>query len=299
MELRQLNYFIAVVESGTISGAARALHMSQPPLTAQMHALEAELGCALFEHVGRRLKITEAGRTFYARAKAIATLCAGTRAEMADLSAGIAGVLHIGVISSVCGAEFTGWMSAFTKSHPGVRYDLREANTYQLLNLLRERAIDLAIVRTPFAAPDMRVIPMRRERMVAAGEARYFTDMPHAAISLNDVSSLPLLIYRRWENILRERFERMGLAPRVMCVSDSALTTIALAEAGLGVALVPASTLAGADFSGIECREIDKSGVASEIDAVYRSDAELTAVAVEFLQALPKCGEAADNANEI
>ena len=60
MELRQLNYFIAVVEEGTISGAARALHMSQPPLTAQMHALESELGCALFEHAGRRLRITEA-----------------------------------------------------------------------------------------------------------------------------------------------------------------------------------------------------------------------------------------------
>ena len=106
MELRQLNYFIAVGEEGTISGAARRLNMSQPPLTAQMHALESELGCALFEHAGRRLRITEAGRTFYARAKAIATLCASTRSEMADLSAGAAGVLHMGVISSVCGAEF-------------------------------------------------------------------------------------------------------------------------------------------------------------------------------------------------
>ena len=137
MELRQLNYFIAVVEEGTISGAARRLNMSQPPLTAQMHALESELGCALFEHAGRRLRITEAGRTFYARAKAIATLCAGARSEMADLSAGAAGVLHMGVISSVCGAEFIGWLSEFAYSHPGVRYDLHEANTYQLINLLR------------------------------------------------------------------------------------------------------------------------------------------------------------------
>ena len=81
MELRQLKYFIAVVEEGTVSGAARALHMSQPPLTAQMHALEAELGCALFEHAGRRLRITEAGRALYARARAIAALCEGANAE--------------------------------------------------------------------------------------------------------------------------------------------------------------------------------------------------------------------------
>ena len=288
MELRQLNYFIAVVEEGTISGAARALHMSQPPLTAQMHALESELGCALFEHAGRRLKITEAGRTFYARAKAIATLCAGTRSEMADLSAGAAGVLHMGVISSVCGAEFIGWLSEFAYSHPGVRYDLHEANTYQLINLLRERAIDVAIVRTPFAAPDMRISPIRRESMVAAGEARYFAGMPAgAAIALSNIGGTPLLIYRRWETILRERFERMGVAPRVMCVSDSALTTMALAAAGLGVALVPASTLAGADFGALEARTIGDAGISSDIAAVYRSDAELTAAAREFMLTLP------------
>ncbi|MCI5550806.1 MAG: LysR family transcriptional regulator [Clostridiales bacterium] len=292
MELRQLNYFIAVVEEGTISGAARRLNMSQPPLTAQMHALESELGCALFEHAGRRLRITEAGRTFYARAKAIATLCASARSEMADLSAGAAGVLHMGVISSVCGAEFIGWLSEFAYSHPGVRYDLHEANTYQLINLLRERAIDVAIVRTPFAAPDMRISPIRRESMVAAGEARYFTGMPAgAAIALSDIGGTPLLIYRRWETILRERFERMGVAPCVKCVSDSAITTMALAAAGMGVALVPASTLAGADFSGLEQREIAGLGVSSEIAAVYRSEAELTAAAREFLAELPHCGD--------
>lgn len=70
MELRQLNYFIAVVEEGTISGAARALHMSQPPLTAQMHALESELGCALFEHAGRRLTAQDnRGRAHVLRAR--------------------------------------------------------------------------------------------------------------------------------------------------------------------------------------------------------------------------------------
>ena len=83
--------------------------------------------------------------------------------------------------------------------------------------------------------------------------------------------------------------ERMGVAPCVKCVSDSAITTMALAAAGMGVALVPASTLAGADFSGLEQREIAGLGVSSEIAAVYRSEAELTAAAREFLAELPHC----------
>ena len=68
----------------------------------------------------------------------------------------------------------------------------------------------------------------------------------------------------------------MGVAPCVKCVSDSAITTMALAAAGMGVALVPASTLAGADFSGLEQREIAGfRRLSSEIAAVYRSEAEL------------------------
>ena len=122
--------------------------------------------------------------------------------------------------------------------------------------------------------------------------ARYFAGMPAgAAIALSNIGGTPLLIYRRWETILRERFERMGVAPCVKCVSDSAITTMALAAAGMGVALVPASTLAGADFSGLEQREIAGLGVSSEIAAVYRSEAELTAAAREFLAELPHCGD--------
>ena len=74
MELRQLRYFVAVVEAGTVTGAAEQLAMSQPPLTMQLHNLEAELGCSLFAREGRRLRLTEAGAVFYRRAKTILAL---------------------------------------------------------------------------------------------------------------------------------------------------------------------------------------------------------------------------------
>lgn len=324
MELRQLSYFIAVVEQGTITGAARALHMSQPPLTAQMHALESELGCALFEHVGRRLRITEAGRALYAHAKSITALCQSAVDEMADLSAGAGGVLRLGIISSVCGEEFIGWLGEFHRTHPDVRFDLSEANTYQLLSELRARALDMAIVRTPFAAPDMTALPLRREPMLAVGRAEFFeaaavntdsrrsapgsprdaaldtaatggmragdeTTLPDAddVLGLDALRDSPVLVYRRWEGILRDRFERLGIAPRIVCVNDNAQTTLALAHEGLGIALVPASTLAGRAADGLIRRTLDEPDTVSDITAIYRNDAELPALARLFLQALP------------
>ena len=73
MELKQLAYFKAVADEGTISGAARKLNMSQPPLSSQMHFLEQELGCVLFERGSRKIRLTEAGRMFYERACAMLT----------------------------------------------------------------------------------------------------------------------------------------------------------------------------------------------------------------------------------
>lgn len=316
MELRQLEYFIAIVDLGTITGAARALNMSQPPLSAQMHALEGELGCALFEHVGRRLRVTEAGRALYARARAIVALCRSAAGEMADLGAGASGVLRLGVISSVCGAEFARQLSEFSRAHPGVRFDLREANTYQLLDQLRARALDLAIVRTPFTAPDMAALPIRREPMLAVGRAELFGELsvcpdggmvpdpaagpaaPGSAreesgdasackdMGLEALGGAPIIVYRRWEGILRDRFERLGLAPRIVCVNDNAQTSLALAREGMGIALVPASTLAGRAAEELERRQVRQADMFSEITAVYPCDMELTSLARRFLDGL-------------
>ena len=167
MELRQLRYFVAVVEEGTVTGAARRLRLSQPPLTMQLHSLEEELGCALFEREGRRLRLTEAGRAFYQRAKTILGLCGAAAAEMADHSAGRMGTLRLGAISSVHGPLLLRWLEAYARRYPEVRLDLHNADTYQQLELIRTGQIDVALVRTPFSAPELAQLPLAAERMLA------------------------------------------------------------------------------------------------------------------------------------
>ena len=73
MELRQLRYFVTVVEEKTVTAAAEKLNMTQPPLTAQLKLLEKELNCSLFQRKGRRLQVTEAGKHFYQKAPALWT----------------------------------------------------------------------------------------------------------------------------------------------------------------------------------------------------------------------------------
>ena len=94
MDLRTLQYFVTIVEEKTITAAAEKLHMTQPPLTMQLHALERELGCSLFRREGRGLKLTDAGRQMYRRATEILNMCANAKQEMTEYRLGARRFTH-------------------------------------------------------------------------------------------------------------------------------------------------------------------------------------------------------------
>lgn len=121
MELRQLTYFVAIAQSGTITAAAQKLHMSQPPLSLQLQKLEEELGCPLFERDTRHLHMTQAGELFYERAQGILQQCADLKREMADLQAGGRGLLRIGSLPSLSTSLLPHWVARFHTRYPHVR----------------------------------------------------------------------------------------------------------------------------------------------------------------------------------
>lgn len=296
MEIRQLHYFTAVVEEGTVIGAAKRLNMTQPPLTAQLHNLEEELGCSLFKHEGRRLQLTEAGRTFYQRACTILGMCNATAVEMENFRSGNTGTLRIGVVSSVQGTLFMEWITQFAAAHPQIRYEIYTSNTYQLLEQLRMDQLDLAIVRTPFSASNMEILPLRKESIVAVGLSTFFPnsarlksnmEIPDKAeasplISLRELAQMPLILYRRWEDILLARFESAGCTPQIRCCNDDAQTTLALAENGLGIGILPASAIYHLDNPELTVLKIDDAALTTEIDILCKSRERLPQVACLF-----------------
>lgn len=241
MDIRQLRYFTVIVEEGTLTGAARRLNMTQPPLTAQLKLLEEELKCPLFDRDGKRLHLTEAGLHFYERALRILGMCDAAVTEMADFQEGAAGTLRIGVISSVKDQLFPSWICRFWKEYPNIRYEIYTANTYQLLDQLQNSQIDLALVRTPFSKTDLEILYIKKEPFLAVGSSSFFPSQKNGDLTLKDLEGAPLILYRRWEKMLKLRFEEEGISPRILCCNDDAQTTLALAARGMGVGLLPAS----------------------------------------------------------
>ena len=103
MELRQLKYFLVIAEEGSISGAARRLHLSQPPLSRQMALLEAECGLVLFHRGSRKIELTEAGKLLRKYALQMLDVESLIEDEMRDLQTGKRGTVRIGMISSAAG----------------------------------------------------------------------------------------------------------------------------------------------------------------------------------------------------
>lgn len=239
MDFHQLQYFVAIVESGSITAAAKKLFLSQPPLSMQMKQLEKELGCILFLRGAREIQLTEAGKLLYNRAKSLLELRRVTEEELAACADGTSGTIRLGMISSVGSSLLPQWLAVFHTKHPDIRFSVYEADTYQILEKLHQDRIEMALVRSPFSAEGIQRIPLRSESLIAVGHCSFFADA--TSISLQQLAEQPLIVYRRWENILNQKFRTLGITPSYFCVNEDARTTVYWADAGLGIGIIPQS----------------------------------------------------------
>ena len=216
--------------------------------------------------------------------------------ELRDFKEGATGTLRLGAVSSICSADLPGWLQAFHRDYPGIRFELSEQNTYQLLDQLRSHRIDLAIIRTPFSPDGLEYQILRPERMMAVGRREIFMQalsgkydgdiLPHA-LGIADLAPLPLMIYRRWEATLSELLRGEGIEPDFFCVCDDARTVAALAQDGMGIGVIPDSSAGLAEGEDI-CRiEIDSPSFRSSIVAAVCRGAYVSSVARLFLSYLP------------
>ncbi|KZL90319.1 LysR family transcriptional regulator [Clostridium magnum] len=287
MDLKQLEYFVTIVNEGTISAAAKRLNMSQPPLSTHMKLMENQLGCILFERGSRHIKLTEAGRILYSKANSLLDLSKFTLQELEAYKKGISGTLRVGVVSSVEIIFLNKLILPFHKENPDIHYEIFEGNTYELLEKLKANNLDVAIVRTPFILSSFKYINILKESMVAIGNHNFFRNCLNPdSVTLSELSAVPILLYRRWESIITDMLEQKKIKWDIFCKSDDARTTLHWANEGLGVGIVPESAIGFADKSKIAIKSISDSDLQSTIAAVYNPDTYISSTTKQFLKSI-------------
>lgn len=287
MEIKQLTYFVTVVHMGNISSAAKKLHISQPPLSLQMKLLEEELGVVLFERGARRIVLTECGKLFYERAMTVLNILDHTQDEVQNLNSGVSGLLRIGLISSASPYFIGNVLEEFCRQWQEIHFSFSEGNTYQLLELLQENVIELAVVRTPFSMDGFEGIRMKKEPMMAVGMPEFFETCKKGennTISLRELSGVPLILYRRWEEVLRDAFAKAVCEMNVRCKVDDARTALLCAQKGFGVGIMPASIVPMDREDGTMRLKIDCEELNSSILLLHAKNKQLSGAAQALVQ---------------
>ena len=288
MDFRQLRYFCAIAEEGQISRAAQRLHIAQPPLSYQLKLLEEELGVRLIERNTRSLSLTRAGLAFYQRAEQILGLMKVAAIEAKDVEYGVNGVLTIGSPPAIGNLYIPDRIKRFHQEYPHVRFQWREGNTYRILELLNADMIEFGIARLPVPMGSYESKPLLTESWMAVSRNDDEKWIGKDNIALEELGDEPLILMHRQAGIhchdmVIDEMKNNGISANVFCESDNVSAILSLVEAGLGIAILPVSTLSVRPANDFHAMAIAGCQLQSFSAILWKKDKPLSAAAKLFL----------------
>ena len=288
MNLKQLRYFITIVNEGNITAAARKLHIAQPALSTQITNLEKELDVILFHRGSRKITLTNAGEIVLAKANTMFELKDSIRKELEDNESGFQGTLKIGTISAIDSDLLENNFLKFHKKYNKIKYELYEGITPEIIQLLYSRVIEIGVIRTPFETAGLETIYLKSEPMIAAYSQDYDIGGLGDTIKIQDLDKKPLIIYRRFQDIIRLAFQELEINPYIFCINDDSRTSLLWANAGLGVAIVPISSKNLVLANNLKFKVIDHQSLHTKVAIVTLENSNLSVVAANFINQCKK-----------
>jgi LysR family hydrogen peroxide-inducible transcriptional activator len=241
MELQQLRYLCAIVETGSFSRAAEHCHVAQPSLSQQISKLEDELGTRLFDRLGRGVRLTDAGRTFLPHARNVLHQTELARSEIDGRRRDARGTVIIGVIPTIAPYYLPERIAAFTRRFPESTLRIIEETTPVLVERLRNLSIDIAILSLPLRHREFEISPLLTERLYVALPLDH-PGASAASISLRELREERFVLLRDshcFREIALAACRRAHLDPRIVFESGQFSSLLGMVAAGVGVSLVP------------------------------------------------------------
>ena len=284
MDLRQLKYFVTIVEEGQITKAAKKLHMAQPPLSYQLKLLEAELGCQLFDRNGRNMTLTESGSILYKKAKLLLDNFEETIFEVKEVGKGIKGLLSIGV-DQTCQNYIMEKIVTMSNQYPDLRFKLNEGDTFSLTESLDQKEIDVAIIQHPIDDERFESLILPAEQYVLVTPEQWQLEGP---IEMKNLKDIPFLSFYRHQNcntykIIIDEFRRHGFTPNIICDCIDLAMIVSLIKEGLGVTILPRNTLDKLSTNGIKILEFVDCNIQSKATIIWPKNRYLSKNARNFI----------------
>jgi LysR family carnitine catabolism transcriptional activator len=244
MDLRRLTYFLAVVDEGGFTSAAKAVFVSQPALSLAIKELEQELGTELFDRLGRRVALTAAGEALVGPARQVLRDVETGRAAVEAVTGLRGGTLSLASLPTLAAHPMAALVGRFCRHYPDVAVDLSAPeDTSELVDLLRTGQCELGIGEETGLPSDLRVVPVEVQRLlVILPPGSPVTTAKRGSLRLGDLADRAMIATPRGTSsrrLLEEGFAAAGVAPRVSVVTAQREAILPLVLAGAGASLVP------------------------------------------------------------
>ena len=286
-DLWQLRYFMAVAEHLHFGRAAAALHISQPPLSRAIRALEERLGVTLFARSRRKVELTAAGARLLEEARRTIGQLEHAVLELRGMASGESGRLRVGFVSPAdYGGVLPGLLKAYKAARPGVQLALREMLSPEQSAALASGELDVGLLLPPVAEADgLEHLVVQRERFVAALPGRHRLAAGRGALAMAELAGerfvmVPREIAPGLYDIVSGLASRAGFSLNVAQEAIQMQTVVSLVSSGLGVAVVPAS-VANLGRRGVVYRRLADRHPMLELWLAWRQGA--SAAAAEFV----------------
>jgi DNA-binding transcriptional LysR family regulator len=288
--LRQLQFFVAAAEAGSVTGAARALSISQSSVTEAIKGLEDDLGVALFDRQARGLDLTHRGSLFLRHARTILADVAGARQAFRDEAAADEGRLSLGVTSLVAGYVLSDILARFRRSYPRTDLNVIEDNGDYLQHLLIGGELDVAVLLTSSVRDRM---ALQVETLVVS-PYRLWLPLGHPlgeahAITLDALGGQPLiqLMVDEIEESTRRLMAALREKPRIAFRTRSVEAVRSLVATGAGLAILPSLVYRPWSLEGdrIDIRDMSGDLPSVQVGLAWRRGAPLPRATLNFIRA--------------
>lgn len=289
MNFKQLEYFAAVAEEGSISGASRALHVAQPPISRQLSLLEDELGVTLFLRTNKGVALTEAGRCLYQHSRQMFQSLRTMADSVRDVEAGARGQLKLGVIYSDVQTA-TQLLKQYHAQYPQVELYVRMGAPGDLLDDLGRGELHVLFLRSQSGrsfglrervlGEDPLELVMCPETDPAPGQD---------AVPIQALRNVPMCLLRsddlwNYSRDLLEECRRAGFTPNVVCHCYDTPMEMQMVQAGFGVGFLPRSIVAAHPGSPVYTKPVLEFSAKSYPILVWENDPYQSGCVKRFLE---------------
>jgi DNA-binding transcriptional LysR family regulator len=272
-ELRQLRYFVAIAEEGSLTRAAARLHIAQQSLSQQVRTLEAQLGATLFERSSRGVTLTDVGAVLLREARPVLARAERAAEAVQRAARGEQGELRVGFLSTVANYFMAPVVRAFRERHPGVTLHTEDLTIAALVAGLRDGTLDAGLSRPPLIDDLATEVVLREPVAAVLPEGHRLAG--RAELTLADLADEPWVLTPRsswppWHRQFDEDFARAGFRPRVVQRGTTPQGLLALVAAGVGVTRLTLSSRSLRD-GGVTF--VPLTGEEAYVMLVWREDA--------------------------